>query len=245
MNDQENFIVYYVHDDKLNQKSSDISIEKVLAVKPDNDILFIYSNELQNIYNLNIKDFSFVIFEEDINRLNDSEFEYFWEKFFIPWLENIDENYLDISVEDFKFQLGSTLEKRYLIKKIVHFIMYMFPYLILKKITERKKFTSYDEAVLYFKNLYDESPKEIKKLILREIDEIIKYSTNFLNSIQSVIKSSKKDTIDNVIDILEDQISKQNEYYQIFKEIINNTVNEKLLNLILAYYENDFENIAY
>ena len=244
MNEQENFIVYYVNDD-ISEKSNDISITKIEAVKPNDDILFIYSNELQNIYNLNIKDFSFVIFEEDINRLNDSEFEYFWEKFFISWLENIDENYLDINIEDFKFQLGSTLEKRYLIKKIVHFIMYMFPYLILKKITERKKFTSYDETVSYFKDLYEDNPNEIKKLILKEIDEIIKYSNNFLNSIQSVIKSSKKDTIDNVIDILQDQISKQNEYYQIFKDIINNTVNEKLLNLILNYYENDFENIAY
>ena len=229
----------------INEKINDISITKVEAVKPNDDILFIYSNELQNIYNLNIKDFSFVIFEEDINRLNDSEFEYFWKKFFIPWLENIDENYLDINVEDFKFQLGSTLEKRYLIKKIVHFIMYMLPYLILKKITERKKFISYDETMSYFKDLYENNPNEIKKLILREIDEIIKYSNNFLNSIQSVIKSSKKDTIDNVIDILQDQISKQNEYYQIFKDIINNTINEKLLNLILDYYENDFENIAY
>jgi len=137
MNEQENFIVYYVNDD-ISEKSNDISITKIEAVKPNDDILFIYSNELQNIYNLNIKDFSFVIFEEDINRLNDSEFEYFWEKFFISWLENIDENYLDINVEDFKFQLGSILEKRYLIKKIVHFIMYMFPYLILKKITKRK-----------------------------------------------------------------------------------------------------------
>jgi hypothetical protein len=244
MNEQENFIVYYINDD-INKKINDISITKVEAVKPNDDILFIYSNELQNIYNLNIKDFSFVIFEEDINRLNDSEFEYFWKKFFIPWLENIDENYLDINVEDFKFQLGSTLEKRYLIKKIVHFIMYMLPYLILKKITERKKFISYDETMSYFKDLYENNPNEIKKLILREIDEIIKYSNNFLNSIQSVIKSSKKDTIDNVIDILQDQISKQNEYYQIFKDIINNTINEKLLNLILDYYENDFENIAY
>ena len=68
--------------------------------------------------------------------------------------------------------------------------------------------------------MYQNNPKFLKKLIIKELNEITQYSNNFLNSIESVIKSSKKDTIDNVIEILQDQISKQNEYYQIFKDII-------------------------
>ena len=142
INHQDSFDVFYV--DNLDDLK-DLSIKKVKAIKPDNDILFIYSNELQNIYNLDIKNFSSVIFEEDLNRLNDAEFEYFWQKFFIPWLEKIDEEYLDINLEYFKFQLGSTLEKRYLIKKIVNFIMYVFPYLILKKICQHYDASNFND----------------------------------------------------------------------------------------------------
>ena len=60
--------------------------------------------------------------------------------------------------------------------------MYMLPYLILKKITERKKFISYDETMSYFKDLYENNPNEIKKLILIQLEkvkllEIIKFSS--------------------------------------------------------------------
>ena len=157
----------------------------------------------------------------------------------------IDEEYLDINVENFKFQLGSTLEKRYLIKKIIHFVMYIFPFLILKKICKNKNLNDYNETIEYLSDMYSSSPNDIKKLLINEIIEITKYSSNFLTSIESVIKSSKKDTIDNVIEILQDQISKQNEYYYIFKEIINNTINDKLFKLIDKFLNVDFENIAF
>ena len=234
------FNVYYVEPD-----SKDISIKTIKAKKPNEDILFIYSNELKNIKDLNIKDFSYIIFEEDINKLNDSEFEYFWAKFFIPWLNFIDENYLDIEIDKFKFQLSSTLEKRYLIKKIVHFIMFLLPYMILKKILQKEKLTNFDETINYFKTIYENDPKKIKKLFIREIEEIITYSSNFLNTISQVIKSSKKDTLENMIGLLNSQILKQNDYYLILKEIIYNTTNDKLIALIGQYLDNDFENIVF
>ena len=234
------FDVFYVEPD-----GDDIKINKVTARKPNEDIIFIYSNELQNIQNLNIKDFSYVIFEEDINRLNDSEFEYFWAKFFLPWLNYIDENYLDIEIDQFKFQLSNTLEKRYLVKKLVHFIMFLIPYMILKKVLQRKNITDYNEAVQYFKDLYLNEPKEIKTMFIKEIDEIIQYSNNFLNTISQVIKSSKKDTLENLIGLLDSQISKQNDYYLILKDIIYNTSSDKLISLIGQYLDNDFENIAF
>ena len=240
-NQQSNsFNVYYIEPD-----TEDIQIKTIEARKPNDDILYIYSNELQNIRNLNIKDFSYVVFEEDINRLNDSEFEYFWSKFFLPWLNYIDENYLDISIEQFKFQLTSTLEKRYLIKKIIHFIMFLLPYMILKKILQKKNLTDYNETIEYFKDIYKYNPKEIKQLFIKEIDEIIQYSTNFLNTITQVIKSSKKDTLENLIGLLDNQISKQNDYYLILKDIIYNTPTDKLMSLIGQYLDNDFENIAF
>ena len=234
------FNVYYT-----NLDGDDIDINIVKARKPNDDILFIYSNELQNIKELNIKDFSYVIFEEDINRLNDSEFEYFWSKFFLPWLNYIDENYLDIEIDQFKFQLSNTLEKRYLIKKIVHFIMFLLPYMILKKIINKKNLTDFNETLLYFKEMFNDNPKEIKSLLLKEIDEVIQYSNNFLNTISQVIKSSKKDTLENLIGLLDSQVSKQNDYYLILKEIIQNTTNEKLFALVGQYLDNDFENIAF
>ena len=240
MNSKNSFNVFYV-----DLESEDIDIKISKARKPNEDIFYIYSNELQSVKNLDVKDFSYTIFEEDINKLNDQEFEYFWAKFFLPWLNNINNEYLDIDIDQFKFQLSSALEKRYLIKKITHFIMQLIPYMILKKILQKLNLSDYNETMDYFDDLYEHDPIKIKNLLIKEINEVIQYSSNFLTTIGDVIKSSKKDTLENLIGLLDNQISKQNDYYLILKEIINNTTNEKLYELIKIYLQNDFENIAF
>ena len=229
---------------KFDDEKKDVEIETITAQLPDENVLFLIGKDLEYLWNFDIKNFNYVIFENDLELINDGEFEYFWKKFFLLFLDNLNENYLENNIEDFQFQLSNTYEKRFLVKKIIHFIMLFFPYYIFKDMIVEKEFENKNDAISYINFLADNEPKELRNKLISLMENAIKKSENFLNSIQQLSKFSKKNELEDSLTLLEDQLKKQDVYIKLFIEMINNTEIDKLKNLLIKYLEKDFENLA-
>jgi len=229
---------------KFDDKKEDVEIETITAQLPDENVLFLIGKDLEYLWNLDIKNFNYIIFENDLEMINDSEFEYFWKKFFLPFLDNMNENYLENNIEDFQFQLSNTYEKRFLVKKIIHFIMLFFPFYIFKDIIVKEDFEEKGQAINFIKESIENDPKFLREKLESIMNDAIKKSENFLESIKHLSKFSKKNELEDSLDLLEDQLRKQDVYVRLFIEMIKNTSIDKLENLMITYLKNDFENLA-
>ena len=105
----DSFIIYNIEYD-----NEDFNITPIKAQRPDEDLLFLIGKDIEYINDLNIRYFNYIIFENDLEKLTDSEFVYFWKKFFEKWIKDISESYLEINLENFEFQLGTVSEKKFL-----------------------------------------------------------------------------------------------------------------------------------
>jgi len=233
---QDEFFVFDIDYD-----GSSFNITPVKAKLPNDEVLYLIGPELEYIYNLDIKYFSFTIFEEDFDNLSDSEFEYLWNKFFIPWIEMLSERYLDIDIDKFKFQLNRS-ERKFLVKKIIHFVMMFLPYIVLKKILLKYNIETKAEA-LDLLEYFKENPGELRKLINNIINETVNNFNNILDTIKELSKYAKKNQLEDSYELLDSQIKKQNYYIEIFQEILDNTEIDKIIELFKKYIENDFENL--
>ena len=237
---RDSFITFNIQPD-----NDDVNIEIINAKMPDDNVLFLIGKDLKYIWDLDIKLFNFIIFENDLENINDSEFEYFWNNFFIPWIEYLNENYFEIDLDKFKFQLTNTYEKKFLIKKIVHFIMMFFPYFIFKTILENHGIEGIENEAQAYQLLeyFKEQPQELRREINIEIEKVIEKSKNLLTSLENLLNFTKKGKLEDSIDILEKQLQNQDLYLKLFNEIIEQTEIDKIINLFKKYLDNDFENL--
>jgi len=227
---------------QINFDGEDFDITPFEARKPSEDIMYFLDKDLEYLRDLDIQNFNFNIFEDDLDKLNDNEFEFFWKRFFLPWLHKIDENYLSIGVEDFQFQLSNSSEKRFLIKKLIHFVMLFLPYIAISKVLEKAGIETLSQARDEFQ-FYETHDSFLRTSIIESLDYSIEKLNNLIKSLKSFSKITKKGELGYSVDILEDQTRKQQYYTEIFKNIINRTSAEKLNNLVKLYIEKDFINL--
>jgi len=237
---RDSFITFNIQAD-----DNDVNVEIINAKMPDDNVLFLIGKDLKYLWDLDIKLFNFIIFENDLENINDSEFEYFWNKFFIPWIEYLNENYFELDLDKFKFQLSNTYEKKFLIKKIVHFIMMFFPYYIFKSILQNHGIEGIENEAQAYKLLeyFKENPQELRNEINNEVEKVIEKSKNLLTSLENLLSFTKKGKLENSIEILEKQLQKQDLYLKLFAEIIEQTEIDKIISLFKTYLDNDFENL--
>jgi len=231
---------------KYNPETKDYESTEVQIKKPNNEMVYLVGQDLDYLNEMNIKDFNYIIFEEDIERLDDEEFEYFWKEFFEEWLGAINDTFLYINLDKFKFQLSSTLEKKFLVKKIVHFIMMYLPYNVISDVIKYHITIDIEhkqQLIDYLEEMRETTPSFLKTSIIGSIDKSSQRIKNLFESLNSMVKFSKKGTLENSISLVEDQLSKQELYLTLFKELANNTDNDNLYNLVMLYIDNDFENL--
>jgi len=226
----------------IKPKENDVEIDIINAKMPDENVLFLIGKDLKYLWDFDIKNFNFIIFENDIENINDSEFEYFWTKFFIPWIERLNENYFEIDLDKFNYQLSNTYEKKFLIKKIIHFLMMFFPYYIIKNIFENHSMENKQQAFDLLK-IWEENPKSLRQDIDEQFSEVLNKSKNLLSSLTSLLQYTKKGELEHSLDLLERQLNKQDVYLQLFLEFLNQTSIDKIINLITEYIKADFENL--
>jgi hypothetical protein len=234
---RDSFITY-----NIKESNNDVEVEIINVDMPDDNVLFLVGKDLKYLWDLDIKNFNYIIFENDLENINDNEFEYFWNKFFIPWIERLNENYIEIDLEKFKFQLTNTYEKKFLIKKFAHFLMMFFPYYIIKNIFQNNSVEELAQAYRLI-DYWKENPEILRQEFRIEFEKVSNKSKNLLNSLTNLLQFTKKGELEHSIELLERQLTKQEVYLKLFLEFIEQTESDKIINLIKTYVNNDFENL--
>ena len=228
-------MIYY-----QNTGSDEVDSITVLPKKPaDDTILLIPEYEFLKEYDF--QNFNYFNFEHSITDMSPSEFEWWYEAAFKPWLESLDENYLDIDYEIISSRFNSQDEKRVFLLKLVNFVMFLLPYQILKHV---------------FKNIVIEDINSLKEFINEEvnlitlrqeiIDELDRNMTQFDDFVKTLLhfeKIAKKNLVEENIELLGDHVKKQNLFFEIFKGIMKETDMFKFRELLKIMLTNDSKNI--
>lgn len=242
-------MIYYYNDDE---------IIKVRIKEPEDDSKFTMTSEIEYLMNLDIRNFNYYVFESDIEKLSHEEFEYWYQEYFFDWINNLNETFLDVDIETLGRNFKNPDEKRFFLKKIVFFVMHIFPYEILKSVIQNIK--SNPEIIpedmsmsnlddLYendFYNIFDiDNPNitNLKETISKLLNARIIKLTNWINILDDFSTISKKDTLEDSVKLLGTHIDKQNMYNNMYIDIIEDTPLDKVIKLFNIYIEMDFLNI--
>jgi hypothetical protein len=221
-------------------------------------------SESKYLLDIDILNFNYYLFEGDLEKLQPDEFQLVLNDLIEKFIEVINENYLNIEIRNILQK--NELEQKIFLKKFILFFMQILPYEILKPILKNpdqlrelhsnelydtdssmipeEQFSTPTETMLY--RIFDtdnENIYKIKDFINIEIDKKIKKMGNFINIIDEIMEVSKKNTLEDSRDIFETHINTQNAYYRIYKDVLQNTDLEKLVNLFRKYIEKDYLNI--
>jgi hypothetical protein len=215
-------------------------------------------SESKFLLDTDIKNFNYYLFEGDMEKLQPDEFEFASNELLEKHINEVNENYLNIDIDYLTHK--NDYEKKIFLKKFILFFMQILPYEILKPILKDKDslstlnpsdslvledtFDTPTETILYRILDYDnDNIYKIKDLLLEQLDKKIKKMNNFINIIDEVMELSKKNTLEDSRDVFEDHVNTQNNYYRIYKSVIQNTDLEKLVNLFRKYIEKDYLNL--
>lgn len=194
---------------------------------------------LEAVKNLDIKNFNFVIFEEDVDNMSVLEFDIYYEDVFINKIIPAMQHYLNIDISYFDNQ--SSVNKRGVIKSIVKFYTTFLPYNYLKQyISSNGTENKYDALELIDSNI---------RQVLS--DSIVNSKTeygNFLklmNNVKSSLSTDKKkDKFDSMLNILDSNIGDKVKMNDYFGSIIQTSSTDSLIELCKLYIKNDYDNIA-
>jgi len=215
-------------------------------------------SESKFLLDTDIKNFNYYLFEGDLEKLQPDEFEFASEELLEKFIETINENYLNIDIDYLTHK--NDYDKKIFLKKFILFFMQILPYEILKPILKNSKlleklnpsdsltlpdtFNTPTETILYRIFDYDnDNIYKIKDMLLTQLDKKINKMNNFINIIDEVMELSKKNTLEDSRDIFEEHVNTQNNYYRIYKNVIQNTDLEKLINLFRKYIQKDYLNL--
>ena len=234
-------IYLYWDEEKKEYISNEIKIEDPAA-----EMMQLVGQDIGYLNEMNIKEFNYPIFEEDLERLSDGEFEYFWREFFEEYLEAINENFISINIDKFKHEFHNTLEKKVLTKKIIHFIIMYLPYNVVSdmiKYSITYDIESRQDFEEYLDNLEIDDPNHLKEMLIASIKKSDYRLRNLVESLKNMIPHSKKGTLETSINLVQNQINEQSNYIKMFKQFIEETDNENLFRLVRVYADVDFENL--
>ncbi len=231
-------MVYY---QSTGEDDTDIISITVEPTKPTPDIAILLAPEFEFLRSYDFKNFNYFSFEQDITDMSPGEFEWWYQNNFEQWLNEIDQNYLDIDFENIYYRFNNQEEKRVFLLKIVNFIMFLLPYQILRSIFKKEEIDSTEVLKEYLS-------EDINLINLREhiIDELSHNMTQFDDFVKTLLhfeKIAKKNLVEENIELLDEQVKKQNLFLEIFKNIIQETDMQKLSNLIEVMITKDAKNL--
>lgn len=204
------------------------------------DDRFEYVDYIYNaVKTLDIKNFNFVIFEEDIDNMSVLEFDVYYNDIFINKIIPLMQNYLNIDISYFDDQ--SSANKRGVVKSIIKFYTTFLPYNYLKQfISSKATENKYDALELINSN--------IKQVLVDCIANSKSEYNNFMKLMNNVKTSlstdKKKDKFDSMLTILDSNIGDKVKMNDYFGSIIQTSSSDSLIELCKLYIKSDYENIA-
>jgi len=252
-------MIYYYNpnNDSVIQIENELTPEKADELEMEHSSLI---SELNNLKTLNTRDFNYYLFEEDLEGLTPEEFEYLFTKEFQPWIEKIEENFLDINFEKHLVDFQDQGDKKLYFKKLVFFIMHVFPYDILSTVLGNpnileKIIPDEDQLTINPKNInevdfqkildidYNNNLPNLKEAIILELEKKNQKLDNWVEQLDYLSTIVKKNTISESKDLIVEHVNKMKKVNRIYELIIYDTSLEKLNDLIQEYLKNDYVNI--
>jgi len=246
-------MVYYFNETTENvyQVDDNLTEQQILELQAMS-----LTSEVQFLKILDIKDFNYFIFENDMDRLQDEEVEFLWENYLTLIMDSWDEEFLFTNLDEMKDKFNNTEEKKLYLKKIVFFVMYIFPYEILKNtILNIDKYNLYKDEIFDMEDISktklfevfsddNENIHTLKDVLLNEINKKIDKLENWYDKMDEITSESKKDLLKDSVDILYERIQEQKKFLKLYQSLIMNTPLDNLINLIRTYIKNDYYNIV-
>lgn len=227
-----------------NSEIMDISLEE--RINGFSPYLFL-KDACDEISNLNILDFNYDQFKEDINDFNLEEFNDFFNVKILDILQKIEDDYLYLKYDQIDLLNHKPLIKSIvnykldMVEIIIEFLMFKLPYVYLKKLINQESINTDN----YYDILEDINLKEKLIKIMEQENNSLKNLGTLLNTIklnnikdENEIKKryNKKDNLNQNLD----KRANINYYYV---QLIESTPLDNLKRLFTIYLENDLENI--
>ena len=189
---------------------------------------------LTEIKNIDIQNFNFEIFEKYIEELTADEFTELWNSKLLPVMQEINDKYLVVDLDEFAH--SDTETNQIMTIKYIEFLMSVLPYKIVFAKYLKKPFASLLEL-----NSWLDS-RDISEDIGQLLEDEIVVIKNMYDLIKTTIYESKKTNkeFQQRIDKLASYIKYEEDFKNYFIDIVKDTENEKLKNLILKYYANEY-----
>lgn len=215
---------------------TDLTLDSKLEVMDQGQ--FYYMQEaLNNIKELNIQNFNYIVFEEDLDNMYKSEFEEFYRTQIIPTFEYL-KQYIDIDTEivhDEPYRI-----KHIFVKNIVRFIMNTLPYIYMKEFLETKDVEGMHDA-------FDEFNDDIKINIITQINKSHEQFENF-NSMMTdigggITNDKKRGKFNGMLGLLDSSINNKSKLLDYYVSVIQNSGSDNLKELFKTYVRNDLDNL--
>ena len=191
---------------------------------------------IQQIKDLDIKNFNFIIFEEDIDNMEADEFKNFYDNWFIPAIEYLN-NYLDIDISTIQFKTFRL--KQIFVKNIIKFVMNTLPYTYFKNYLNTCSVESFHEALDHLDG--------IKEKLLEQVYVLNKQYTNFvelMSNIEDTIANEKKrNQFNDMLTLLDTNMDSKFKITEYQKHVIQDTPEQSLKDLMKKYLQNDADNL--
>ena len=213
----------------------DIDNPGIEQVKEDD--LFYMQDTVDNIKEFNIKDFNYIVFEEDLDNMYKPEFNKFFSDSIVPMLDSINE-YLAIDIQE--VQNESYRVKHTFVKNIVRFLMNTLPYIYMKEYLGSNGIEGFHDAL-------DAFDVDVKNNIMNQIDKSrTQYESfnNMMGDIEDTITNEKKrNKFNDALSLLESSMDNKTKLLEYYKSIIDNSGEEGIQRLFKIYLMKDMDNI--
>lgn len=217
----------------VNKNKDELAFDTV-----ENTSMYYMHDQIESIKKLEIRDFNYVIFEEDLDNMYKTEFEKFFNEYVIEMIESLSE-YLAIDVdyieqEPYRIKLLFT-------KNIVRFIMNTLPYIFIKEYLATKNIDGLHDAL-------DELEENIVDKLIGQINisqsEYDSFNALMSNVSSTITNDKKKANFESKLSLLEITLSSKEKLLDYYKLVISNSGNDGLKALVKKYLLNDLDNIV-
>jgi len=199
--------------------------------------VYYMTNVIEDIKNLNIKNFNYIIFEEDLDNMSKADFNYFLKEELSPIIYKMRDK-LDIDI-DLIYSSNIGAQQIY-VKNVVRFIMNTLPYIYLRGYIDTLEMENYHDI------LDDLKVNTIDKMILRIQEASKQYSSfnDIMNGLEDNLPNDKKkENFNDMLALLDTSTQAEKRLLHYQEEIIDNSSSEGLFELLKIYLNKDRDNI--
>ena len=203
----------------------------------DQGKLYYMRETLETIRKIDIKNFNYIVFEEDLDNMYKSEFQEFFSEQIVPLIHELQE-YLFIDVDAILDE--SYRVKQLFVKNIIRFFMNTLPYIYMKEYVRSAGAEGLHDALALFD---DNIGSKIVNQIESSKDQYQNFNSTMINIEETITNDKKKTKFSEMLVLLDHNMNSKIRLLDYYSSIISNSGSIGLKTLFKQYVKNDIENI--